>query len=181
MTRKQTAEREDLQVDAVGRILAPVELEPEYSRREPVGQRIDVFAAREENQQSVEDIQRCDRDDDRWNPKLLDEDRVDGAQRAANADGDGEDADPVRAIGVRHRKRHILRHRCRRGERDVDAAGDQHHEQPERENTDEGVGGQQVKQVLHGQELGGRHAQAGAERKDDDQQPELVAAPKPAE
>ena len=102
-------------------------------------------------------------------------------KRATNADGDGKDADPVRAIGIRHRKRDILRHRCRCRERDVDSAGDQHHEQSEREDANEGIGGQQVKQVLHGQELGVRDAKAGAERQDYDQQPELVAAPKPAE
>src|SRR5258707_13283 len=54
--KKADGKPEYLQVDAVGRILSPFELEPEYSCREPIGQRIDVFAAGEENQQPIEDI-----------------------------------------------------------------------------------------------------------------------------
>jgi len=45
--------------------------------------------------------------------------------------------------------------RCREG--DVDSTGDQHHEQPERKNAHERIGCQQVKKVLHRQELGVRH------------------------
>ena len=71
MRGKHDGQRQYLQVDAVGTILAPIELEPEYSGRKPIGQRIDVFAAREEDQQSVKDIQRCDRDDDGWDPQFL--------------------------------------------------------------------------------------------------------------
>ena len=102
-------------------------------------------------------------------------------KRTANADRDCKNADPVRAIGIRYRKRNILRHRCRCREGDVDSAGDQHHEQSEREDANERIGGQQVEQVLHGQELGVGDAKAGAERQDYNQQPELVAAPKSSE
>jgi hypothetical protein len=74
-----------------------------------------------------------------------------------------------------------LRHRCRCRERDVDSAGDQHHEQPERENAHERIGRQQVKKILHRQELAVRDPEVDADHKDDDEQPKLVAAPKPAQ
>ena len=50
---------------------------------------------------------------------------------------------------------------------------------PERQDADEGVGGQQVEQVLHGQKLLVGEAEPSAEHQDDREQPELVAAPEP--
>ena len=87
-----------------------------------------------------------------------------------------EDAEPVAAIGERHRHGDVLGDRRRRGEGDVDAAGDQHDQQPGAEDADEGVRGEQVEEVLQREEAVGRQRQDDAEHEDDEQQPELVAA-----
>ena len=91
--------------------------------------------------------------------------------------GDGEDAEPVEAIGVAERQRDILRDRGGRRERDVDAAGDQHDQQPGGQDADEGIGGEQVEQVLQGEEAVGARATAPSTSSEDHgEQPGLVGA-----
>ena len=53
-----------------------------------------------------------------------------------SAAGDEPKIPISQAVGVADQNRDVLRHRGRRGERDVDPAGDQHHEEPAGEDAD---------------------------------------------
>ena len=68
--------------------------------------------------------------------------------------GDGEPAQPAAAADPAEReRRHILHDRRGDGERDVDAAGDQHHQQADREDQVDRAGVEQIEEIGEGEEL----------------------------
>ena len=152
--------------------------------RPPFGQIVDRHAMREEHQQAEEDVERRDGDDDRDDAEIVDQGGIDGAERYAGDRCQGEPDQPAAAADFRQRQRHhILYNRRRHGERDVDPARDQHHEQPHRENQVGRAGVEQVEEIGDGEEVVAGQRQTGADHEQHDDQPRLgrVGAEQPGD
>ena len=161
-----------------------LELEQHGAVRPPFGQIVDRHAMREEHQQAEEDVEGRDGDDDRDDAEIIDQGGVDGAERYAGDRREGEPDQPAAAADFRQRQRHhILHDRRRHGERDVDPARDQHHQQPDRENQVDRAGVEQVEEIGDGEEFVAGQRQTGADREQHDDQPRLgrVGAEQPGD
>ena len=161
-----------------------LELEEHGAMRPPFGQIVDRHAMREEHQQAEEDVERRDGDDDGDDAEIVDQGGIDGAERDAGDRREGEPDEPVAASDFRQRQRHhILHHRRRDGERDVDASRDQHHQQPDREDQVGRAGVEQVEEIGDGEEFVAGQRKTGADHEQHDDQPRLgrVGAEKPGD
>ena len=113
-----------------------LELEQHGAMRPPVRQIVDRHAAGEEHQQAEKDVEGRDRDDDRDDPEIVDQGGVDRSRaqcrRSPRKMRPMNQSPPP--IGARASATTILHDRGGDGEGDVDAAGDQHHQQPDGED-----------------------------------------------
>ena len=127
-----------------------------------------------EHQQAEEQVEGRDGDDDRDDPEVVDQRRVQRSQADADEAGQDEAGGPVAAAHLHQdRDREILDDGGRDRERDIDPAGDQDDEQAGREDDVDGGVVQQVEQVDEGQERVGGQREKDADQGDDEDEPLL--------
>ena len=146
---------QDRQGDADQVAAGGLGLEQDDAGRPPVGQVVDRLAAGHPHQQREVDAHGGDGDDDRGDAQIVDQRRVQAAERQARPAGRARCRQRRRqAPGRGDIGRDVLRDRGRRRERDVDPAGDQHDEHAQRQDGRHRIALDQVDEVGEGQEVG---------------------------
>ena len=129
---------------------------------------------RGDHRQAARDRQHAERHHERREAEIGDQHAVEGADDERGGDRRG-DADLDAVAGVHDDRQHHAAQAQHRADREVDAAGDDHHRHAERDDRDEGDVAGDVVEVLRGGEGIGGERQEDAGDDDRDEHPEGLA------
>ena len=157
---------------ATGRVSAPpcAERSDRDAIGPPVGQIVDRFSGCREHQQAKKRIEGRDGGDDRDDPETSDQGCVNAAERYSEGSREQEAEKPIASADrVQRQRGEVLCDRRADGEGNVDAAGDQDHQQSDGPNHVDGVVVQQRRQISGGEEDRRGEAQIKHQGRQDDE------------